>query len=119
MATIPTPFTQQVNPPANETVMVFEVPVETILGTLSVRVLNAGNSTATFSLWLLPSGVGIPEKRHLIQSNMELRPGSSNVDFGISVGSGYRVFVESSTNDMVYTCNMIAHLNPALQIPSP
>lgn len=119
MATVPTPFLQQTNPPAGEMVMVFEVPVETVLGTLAVRALNAGDTTARYSLWVLPSGVGVPEKRHKIQHNMELKVGSSNVDFGMSVSAGYRVFVETSSNDMVFACNMIAHLNPALQIPTP
>lgn len=119
MATVPTPFLQQVNPPANSQVVAFEVPREVVLGTLSVRVLNKSKQNIKFSWWLTPGGVGTPEDRHLIQSELELKPGASSVDFGFAVGAGYKVYVHSDNAAVIYTCNLIAHADPALTVPTP
>ena len=119
MATVPTPFLQQINPPANEQVVAFEVPREVTLGTLSVRALNKSGQNIKFSWWLTPGGVGSAEDRHLIQSTLELKPGASSVDFGFAVGAGYKVYVHSDNAGVVYTCNLLGHTNPALEIPTP
>ena len=85
MAAIPSALTTQTVPSANVITEIAVIPNATILGTASVRVLNAGNILANFSLWFVPSGQGSAQDQHLLQYEHPLGSKASNVDFGIAV----------------------------------
>ena len=109
MASIPSAISTQTLLNITTPVEVALVPSSVTLGTASVRVLNAGTTSANFTLWFVPAGQSTPLDVHLIQFEHPLNPKASNIDFGIAVNAGDRFFVRTTGIKTVVLVNIVAH----------
>lgn len=110
MATVPIPITHQAVLPVTETpTLLYTVPSNVELATISIRVLNDTAASGNFSWWIVPDSVQSVGRQHRQQSRHPLGPGAVSLDMAYNVARGYRIFAAGSIDGLVMTINGIAH----------
>ena len=110
MASIPrAQFGQIVLPTNNSPTPVIEIPSDVEVGTLSVRVLNAGQVVGPVTIWAVPAGDTEPEIRHLIENDYPLKPSATGLTFSLAVMAGFRIFAKTSSPNIVVCANTLNH----------
>lgn len=110
MASVPRAQYGQIVLPSSGTVtQIIEIPSGVEVGTLSVRILNAGQVVAPVTLWVVPAGTGEPSDQHLIENDYPLKPSATALTFSVAVSAGLRIFAKSSGARVVAFANSLNH----------
>lgn len=105
----PTPIKAQALANTQAPTLVYTVPARTVLATVCVRATNASSNVARYSLWLLPAGEAAVSNKHLLNFNSEIAPSGTQVDMGIALSAGDKLFVRCSQENVAILVNGIAH----------
>lgn len=110
MAAFPTCFEASKISTAATLVHLLEIPSNMAYATIQISALNDGLTTAGIKIAIAPSNLPAAVTRvNYIETKDEIKPGGVYSRFGLIVKGGCSVFIQASTNDVIFRGSALAH----------